>query len=214
MGLMTDYKSESKYLKADDLASHNWEWTLTITGVSETEFNDGNKQPALSFKETKKILGLNKTNRTTLCEMFGKPNDQGLMDVEADELIGKVITVFKSRTQNSGGTQVDCVRLRFPRVAAYNVATASAASVAPSVPAEQFTAEQQAAASVALMWLDGLNMQGLTKADADAAKAHGAAIGANLAGVTTLKGGIDAVRKRATQIAETLTISKTEDIPF
>lgn len=209
MGLMTDYETESKYLKAEDLATRGWEWTLTITAVSEAKFDDGRKQPALSFAETNKILGLNKTNRTALCEMFGKPNAKGVMDVEPNELIGKVITVFKSRTQNSTGSMVDCVRLRFPRVAAYNMATGT-----PPPAPEQFTAEQQAAASAALTWLDSLNMQGLTKADADAARAHGVAVGANLTGVNTLRGGIDAVRKRAQQIAETLTISKTEDIPF
>lgn len=209
MGLMTDYKPESKYLKAEDLATHNWEWTLTITGVGEAQFNDGRRQPTLSFKETDKVLGLNKTNLASLAEMFGKPNAQGFMDVDAPDLVGKVVTAFKSRTQNSTGSMVDCVRLRFPRVAAYNMATGT-----PPPAPEQFTAEQQAAASAALMWLDSLNMQGLTKADADAAKAHGVAIGANLTGVTTLKGGIDAVRKRAQQIADSLTISKTEDIPF
>lgn len=209
MGLMTDYKTESKYLKAEDLEKHGWEWTLTIADVGEAAYNDGRKQPTLTFKETDKVLGLNKTNMAALAEMYGKPNEQGLLDVDAPDLIGKIVTAYKSRTKNSAGSMVDCVRLRFPRVAAYNMATGT-----PPPAPEQFTAEQQAAASAALTWLDSLNMQGLTKADADAARAHGVAVGANLTGVNTLRGGIDAVRKRAQQIAETLTISKTEDIPF
>lgn len=128
MGLTKDYAPVSDWLKASDVSKG--EMVLTITEIGESTFQDGRKQPTLKFEETEKILGLNKTNREKLAELFGDTDpDTGELDVDADTLIGQKIALYKSRTQNPEGATVDCVRIRAPR-------TVKGTTPAPAQPAD------------------------------------------------------------------------------
>lgn len=214
MGLLTQYKPESKYLKAEDLAAHGWEWALTIKGVGEAEFDDGRRQPTLTFVETEKVLGLNRTNLETLAELFGKPNERGVMDVEPSDLAGKIVSAFKTQTRNSGGTMVDCVRLRMPRIGTFNAMTERPQQTPQPV---SYTYEQQKAASDALTWLDSKPVEQLTAEDGVTVRTLAAVIGADISGAKGIRSAAAIIRAQANKIAETLTVTLkpgTEDIPF
>ena len=74
---MTQYtKSESKFLKAEDLGGKNP--TLEISKVSLVEFdNDGGKEvkPAINFVGKEKAMTLNATNTDKLVKKFGGDSD-------------------------------------------------------------------------------------------------------------------------------------------
>lgn len=80
--------------------------TLTIQGVQieQMQMQKGKKEPKpiLTFKETKKKLALNKTNASSIAEMYG---------AEAEKWSGKRITIYPTRTQ-FGRDTVDCIRVR------------------------------------------------------------------------------------------------------
>ncbi len=111
MGLVNDYQPVSNYLKAADIVGV--QMVLTIKDIGEATFDDGKKQPTIGFKETDKTLGLNKTNREKLAELFGQPSAlTGTLDVEPDDIIGQKICVYKTTTQDKSGATVPCVRIR------------------------------------------------------------------------------------------------------
>jgi hypothetical protein len=88
--------------RATDL--DNGPFTLTISGVSEEEFDDGKRKPSLSFEETPKNLILNRTNLNIVCDLFG---DQDV------DMIGQKIQLYQSKTRFRGSL-VPCVSVRKP----------------------------------------------------------------------------------------------------
>jgi hypothetical protein len=87
-----------KFLKAGELLGKKV--TLTVSGVTleELEGDDGKKiKGVISFKETAKMLCLNKTNGLCLRAMFGRK----LADWE-----GKRVTIFSSTWNGE-----DCIRI-------------------------------------------------------------------------------------------------------
>lgn len=213
MGLLTQYKPESKYLKAEDLAAHGWEWVLKIKAVGEAEFDDGRRQPTLQFYETDKVLGLNRTNLETLAELFGKPNERGIMDVEPNDLSGRIVSAYKTQTRNSGGTMVDCVRLRMPRIDQFNQAVAPA----PVVSTPAYTQEQYAAADEAITWLDAHPVESLQTEDGMKLRELAAKVGADLTGVKGVREAARRIRTKAHDIGSTLTVvvkPGSDDVPF
>lgn len=98
------YAANSNWLKSIDLQGK--EWTLTIKAVEGVhKFEDGKSQIVISFEGVVKTLGLNKTNCTTIGELFGEN------DIE-QHWPGRQIVVYPTTTMNSGGQSVPCVRIR------------------------------------------------------------------------------------------------------
>ena len=111
MGLVNDYSTASKFFKAQDIAGV--QVVMTIRAVGQEQFDDGRTQPTIEFNETEKILGLNKTNREKLAELFGSPDEAtGVLDVQPEQIIGQQICLYKSTTQMREGGTVPCVRIR------------------------------------------------------------------------------------------------------
>jgi hypothetical protein len=80
--------------------------TLTIVKV-EAGVITGNKgkkdrKPMVSFKETDKKLGLNKTNGRTIATLYGS---------DTDGWLGKRVTLYATTTE-FGSETVECVRVR------------------------------------------------------------------------------------------------------
>lgn len=93
----------SQHLKAADFAQPR---LLTISKVGMVEVGD-DKKPALFFVETDQDVVLNKTNITTISEIYGD---------ETDNWAGKKIVAFKARTEFQGKA-CDCIRVRAPKTA-------------------------------------------------------------------------------------------------
>ena len=102
MNIDETFPRESEWINHADLQGK--EVSLTITDVGVAEYEDGKRQPAVSFLGTDKKLGLNVINRETIKAAYGP---------ETDNWIGKCIILFKSTTP-FGNKIVDCVRLRCP----------------------------------------------------------------------------------------------------
>lgn len=83
--------------------------SLTIAGIKkeQLQIRGGKKEekPVLLFKETKKKLVLNKTNASTIADMYG---------TAAEQWVGKKVTLYPTRTQ-CGRDTVDCIRIRDSR---------------------------------------------------------------------------------------------------
>ena len=122
MNIDETFPRESGWINHADLQGK--EVSLTITDVGVHEFEDGKRQPAVSFLGTDKKLGLNVINRETIKAVYG---------VETDNWIGKCIILFKSTTP-FGNKIVDCVRLRCPAPQAMGLPGAGALGVAPPPP--------------------------------------------------------------------------------
>ncbi len=116
MGICKSYTPPSKWFKECDITDGKGALvaavTMTIKAVGETTFDDGKIQPTLSFNETDKELGLNKTNREKLAELFGRDEGDGMLDWEPDDVIGQQITLFRAKTQDPKGATINCVRIR------------------------------------------------------------------------------------------------------
>lgn len=93
------YESESKLLKAADLA--NREHELTIESVEVIKFTDGDKL-GLRFVGKQKGLALNKTNYSVIATALGD---------ETDLWHGKSIIIYPTVTDYQG-TPTPCIRVR------------------------------------------------------------------------------------------------------
>jgi hypothetical protein len=96
----------SPYLKCADLKGRAW--VLTITDAPyETLKNKGKeeKKTVLHFKETKKLLPLNVTNWSKVCEVTGEDDTDRWPDDQ--------IEVYPDKTPMDG-QMVDCIRVRAP----------------------------------------------------------------------------------------------------
>ena len=86
-------------LKASDLQGRDCR--VTIKGYEVVDFDDG-KKIVLSFLKTEKTLITNKTNASTIGDLYGP---------ELDYWIGKSITLFPTQV-DFGGKSVPCIRVR------------------------------------------------------------------------------------------------------
>lgn len=96
------YKSNSEYLKAEDIG--NEMWTFTIKGADVKEFPDGDRKLVLSFQEWDKSLPLNVTNARAIADMYGH-NSNGW--------IGRQIMLF-SMPVKFQDRMVNAIRIRAP----------------------------------------------------------------------------------------------------
>lgn len=127
------YKSESDYLKAEDLEPGK-KYPLTIKSVEAVEFEqDGKKSVklALTFTNAEKKLTLNKTNAMVISSVHGP---------ESDTWTGQKIYVYRTKVQ-FGDKMVDAVRVDMPLVEASmprQAATHSAAQHRPAPPPNDY----------------------------------------------------------------------------
>jgi hypothetical protein len=92
----------SDYLRAADFETDT---VLTMSSVSLEEIGAGKeKKPVLYFKDVEKGLILNKTNASTISELYGD---------DTSEWIDEAITLFAATTSYQGKT-VPCVRVKAP----------------------------------------------------------------------------------------------------
>jgi len=104
----------SKYVAAADLQGRDV--PVNIANVVREEVGKEEEvRPVMYFAGMKKGMVLNKTNAGTIAAIYGE---------ETDHWIGKPITLYPSTTNNGGGKEVDCIRVRKtpPGVAAAPVA--------------------------------------------------------------------------------------------
>ncbi len=96
------YKSNSEYLKAEDLGSSMP--TLTIQASDVKHFDNGDSKLVLQFAETEKTMPLNMTNARAIAELHGN---------NSDGWAGKRIMLF-TMTVDFQGRQVPAIRIRAP----------------------------------------------------------------------------------------------------
>lgn len=92
----------SKFLSSADL--NGQEPTYTISGCKMEELGDHDMKPVVYFNEVPKGLTINKTNATTLSNLYGP---------ESDAWIGKQVTLFTIWTEFQG-KQTQGLRVRAP----------------------------------------------------------------------------------------------------
>lgn len=98
-------ESTSKYLKAADLTAGT-KFPLTITGVSETEFDDNPCKLTLHFQQTEKLWAMPKCCVGTISHVYGN---------ETDAWIGRNIFVYSTPVP-LGDKMVNAVRVELPMV--------------------------------------------------------------------------------------------------
>ena len=106
---------QSSTIKAQDLKGR--EVTLTINGFQAVDFDEG-KKLVLSFAETEKTLVCNKTNGTTIGQLYGS---------NVDSWIGKRITLFPTQT-DWAGSQVACIRVKLQPAASTSTSSGHTAA--------------------------------------------------------------------------------------
>ncbi len=119
MNIDETFPRESGWINHEDRQGKEVKLTMTAIGVHE--FEDGKRQPAVSFRGTDKRLSLNMTNRETIKVAYG---------VETDNWVGKDIILFKTTTP-FGNKIVYCVRLRCPVQTAGALGTSVESAPAP-----------------------------------------------------------------------------------
>ena len=92
----------SKHIKAADLGGNDLTLTIERLSVEQIEEGKSETKPVLYFVGHPQGLVLNKTNATTIAEMYGA--DYGFWP-------GKPITLYPT-TCEFGGRQTDCIRIR------------------------------------------------------------------------------------------------------
>lgn len=96
------YKSNSDYIKAEDIGNNMW--TLTIKTADVKKFDDGTSKIILSFHEWEKGLPLNVTNARAIAELYGQ---------NSNAWVGRQIMLF-SMPVDFQGKMVNAVRVRAP----------------------------------------------------------------------------------------------------
>jgi hypothetical protein len=91
----------SKFVQASDLNGR--EVRLTIASLSFEKMTDQSDKLCVYFRGTDKGLILNKTNASTIAEMYGD---------DTDSWIGKQITIFPTKVDFQG-KRVDAIRVTF-----------------------------------------------------------------------------------------------------
>ena len=96
----------SNFLKAEHLvnaAGQSIAKRVTITGVEDVTYPDGKMGRCISFKETNKKLGLNKTNWTAIEKITGKADDE--------DWAGSKIEIYRTMVEFKGD-MVEAIRCR------------------------------------------------------------------------------------------------------
>ena len=96
------YKSNSDYLKAEDIGANFW--TATIKAVEMKDFENGDRKLVLNFAEMDKVLPLNMTNARTVADLYGG---------DTDAWVNRQIMLFTMPTDFQG-KKVQAIRLRAP----------------------------------------------------------------------------------------------------
>ena len=94
----------SDFVKAADLNGKDVTKTIKSVTIDELTMRGGRKEkkPVIRFQDAEKKLVLNKTNATTIANMYGNATDAW---------IGKQITMFPTETTIWAET-TDCIRIR------------------------------------------------------------------------------------------------------
>lgn len=90
----------SNFLKASDLQGQ--EVSVTISRINYEKMSDGSDKPVVYFMGKEKGLVLNKTNATTIADMYGNDTDAW---TNAQITLGTIWTDFQ-------GKQVQAIRVR------------------------------------------------------------------------------------------------------
>lgn len=96
------YKSQSDYIKAEDIGHQMW--TFTIRTADVKTFDNGDSKIVLTFDEWDKGLPLNVTNARAIADLYGH---------NSNAWIGKQIMLF-SMPVKFQDRMVDAVRIRAP----------------------------------------------------------------------------------------------------
>lgn len=92
----------SHWLKASDVARP---MLATIKSVAIEELGDGEEKPVMTFLGDIKSLILNRTNSSTIAELYGD---------DTDLWTGKPVVLFSARVEFKGKL-VDAIRVRAPK---------------------------------------------------------------------------------------------------
>ena len=104
MGISLDDVYESKWLRAKDLGEKPR--LMTIREIGTTKFKDGKTQITLTFDETDKPFGCNKTNASNIAKI--------LASRDTDDWIGRQIVLYPTEVEFSGDL-VPAIRIRAPK---------------------------------------------------------------------------------------------------
>jgi len=113
MDYSNEYKSESKFLKADDLKGQAVKVTIASSALEAmTQDQAGDHKVVIMFKDKEKGMALNKTNYNALVSVFG---------TESDNWNGKEIEIFAMAVDYQGKSVMG-LRLRVLNQASENPA--------------------------------------------------------------------------------------------
>lgn len=101
----TIYKSNSDYLKAEDIGTEMW--TVTIYSADVKAWDNGDKKVVLEFNEVDKSMPLNLTNSRAIADIYGG---------DTDNWLGKEIMLFTMPVDYQG-KMVQAIRVRAPQKA-------------------------------------------------------------------------------------------------
>lgn len=101
----TIYKSNSDYLKAEDIGSEMW--NVTIFSAEVKAWDNGDRKVVLAFNEVDKVMPLNLTNSRAIADIYGG---------DTDNWVGKEIMLFTMHVDYQG-KMVQAIRVRAPQKA-------------------------------------------------------------------------------------------------
>lgn len=96
------YKSNSDYIKAEDIGNNMW--TMTIKTADVKKFDDGTSKIILTFNEWEKCLPLNVTNAKSIAGLYGH---------NSNDWIGRQVMLFTMMVDYAG-KQTLGIRVRAP----------------------------------------------------------------------------------------------------
>lgn len=114
------YKSNSSYLKAEDIGTDMPTFTMTAADVKT--FDDGSAKVVVEFNETDKVLPLNKTNATAIADLYG---------MDTDAWVNRQIMLFTMPVEFNG-KMVQAIRVRGPATQRQNYAAAKSGTAQPA----------------------------------------------------------------------------------
>jgi hypothetical protein len=117
------YKSNSSYLKAEDIGTDMP--TFTMTSADVKTFDDGSAKVVVEFSETDKILPLNKTNATAIADLYG---------LDTDAWVNRQIMLFTMPVEFNG-KMVQAIRVRGPATQRQNYGAAKSGMHSPGATA-------------------------------------------------------------------------------
>lgn len=115
----------SKYVSAAELQGQDV--TVAMSHVVMEEVDDNEPRPVLYFQGMSKGLVLNRTNATTIADMYGD---------DTDGWAGRPITVFPTQTEFRG-KQVACIRVRINKPVVQAAQPMSTPPTPPQAPPQQ-----------------------------------------------------------------------------